>query len=95
MTVTENRGDFWIKNSQNYLKRLFPNAPRQQQLRKPLFEENSAVYGTYINYLLKNKKIFCNNMGFVKISKIEGFDINNKEDLKIAKALVGMNKKIS
>ena len=92
MTVTENRGDFWIKNSQNYLKRLFPKAPRQQQLRKPLFEENSAVYATNINYLLKNKKIFCNNMSFVPISKTEGFDINNKEDLKIAKAIVAMNK---
>lgn len=92
MSVTENRGDFWIKNSQNYLNRLFPRAPRQQQSRKPLFEENSAIYGTGINYLLKNKKIFRKNMNFISIPRIEGFDINDKEDLKIAESLV-INKK--
>ena len=93
MTVTENRGDFWIKNSKKYLNRLFPNAPRQQQLRKPLFEENSAVYATSIKYLLKNKKIVRKNMNFIKISKIEGFDINDVEDLKIAENLVSIKKK--
>ncbi len=88
MTVNKNISDFWYNKSNFiFLKRLFPNAPRSSQKRKPLYEENSAIYATRVKHLLKTKKIFDKKVFFYEISKIEGFDINDKTDFFIADSL--------
>lgn len=89
MTTTENRADFWIKKKDKSITRLFPKAPRSSQKRIPIHEENSAVYATRVKYLLSSNKIFDKNVLPIPISKIEGMDINDSIDLKIAKSLMG------
>jgi CMP-N-acetylneuraminic acid synthetase len=89
MTTTENRADFWIQKENKSITRLFPKAPRSSQKRIPLHEENSAVYATRVKHLLSSNKIFDKNVLPVPISKIEGLDINDSIDLKIAKSLMG------
>ena len=39
MTVTQTKGDYWVEqnSNNNILKRIFPNEPRNQQDRKPIF----------------------------------------------------------
>jgi CMP-N-acetylneuraminic acid synthetase len=89
MTTTENRADLWIKKKDKSITRLFPKAPRSSQKRIPIHEENSAVYATRVKHLLSSNKIFDKNVLPVPISKIEGMDINDSIDLKIAKSLMG------
>ena len=96
MTVSKNNSDFWYKekNNKNFVKRLFPKAPRNTQKRQPLFEENSAIYATKISYLLKTKKIFDQKNISYEISKIEGLDINDKLDFLIAESIIKNGYKI-
>ena len=96
MTVSKNNSDFWYKekNNKNFVKRLFPKAPRNTQKRQPLFEENSAIYATKISYLLKTKKIFDKKNISYEISKIEGLDINDKLDFMIAESIIKNGYKI-
>ena len=95
MTVSKNNSDFWYKDkNKNFVKRLFPKAPRNTQKRQPLFEENSAIYATRISYLLKTKKIFDQKNIFYEISKIEGLDINDKLDFLIAESIIKNGYKI-
>ena len=84
ISVTANLGDFWSLNSDGFLNRLFPNAPRRQQERKPIYEENSAIYLTRISALKSTGSILGRNTRGISISALEGFDINNKEDIKLA-----------
>ena len=87
MTVNKNISDLWYKKDNFFLKRLFPNAPRSSQKRKPLYEENSAIYATRVKHLLSTKKIFNKKVFFYEISKIEGIHINDKTDFFIADSL--------
>jgi len=91
MSVTENRGDFWVRSKGDEIVRLFPDAPRRQQERLPLFEENSAIYLTKISALKKTGSILGESVLGVTIPYIEGFDINTKDDLKLAKSLAKMS----
>lgn len=88
MTVTKNYSDLWVQDKSKYIKRLFKNAPRRTQLRKPVFEENSAIYATRVSYLMKTKKIFDKKNIFLELSKIEGLDINDSSDFKLAESLL-------
>lgn len=89
MTVNKNLSDLWFLDNRNkkFLIRLNPNAPRNSQKRKPLFEENSAIYATRVKHLLKTKKIIDKKILFYEISKIEGLDINDEKDFIIAESL--------
>jgi len=88
MTVTEYRGDLWRKNG-DLLTRLDEKAPRRQQDRVPMYEENSACYLTKVSSLLTTGSIlgFGNVIG-VPITKEDGLDINDEYDLKIADILL-------
>ena len=88
MTVTKNYSDLWVSDKAKYIKRLFKNAPRRTQLREPVFEENSAIYATRISYLMKKKKIYDKKNIFLELSKIEGLDINDSSDFKLAESLL-------
>ncbi len=88
MSVTENRGDFWHMGALGRMDRLFPNAPRRQQERAPLYEENSAVYVTRTKALRDTGLILGRTVRGIAIPALEGFDINTPLDLKIAEALI-------
>jgi CMP-N-acetylneuraminic acid synthetase len=96
MTVTETRADFWRASApgngpengpENGIVRLFPDAPRRQQAREPLYDENSAVYVVRIDMLRATGSVLGGTMRGLPISPMEGFDINTSFDLKLAAAL--------
>jgi CMP-N,N'-diacetyllegionaminic acid synthase len=93
MSITENRGDFWHYVEDGSLKRLFPNAPRRQQDRAPIFEENSAIYCTRISSLIETGSILGKKVEGIVIDPLEALDINTLEDLNFAEALIAKNSK--
>ena len=93
MSVTENRGDFWSFEPNGNFQRLFPNAPRRQQDRAPLFEENSSIYLTRVAALKKTGSILGHKVFGIPISNYESLDINTQDDLKLAEVLIKHYKK--
>lgn len=90
MSVTENRGDFWHLQPDGVLARLFPDAPRRQQERTPLFEENSAIYVSRVASLRETGFILGRRVRGLAIPVLEGFDINTAEDMKLAECIAAM-----
>ncbi len=88
MSVTENRGDFWRMGTEGRMDRLFPDAPRRQQDRTPLYEENSAVYVSRTKALRDTRFILGRAVRGIPIPALEGFDINNPEDMRLAECLL-------
>lgn len=88
MSVTEDRGDFWTLSADGSLGRLFPNAPRRQQDRAPLYLENSAIYVTRVAALEATRSVLGNRVRGIAIDRLEGFDINDELDFAIAEALL-------
>lgn len=83
LSLTESRSDFWICKEGEY-RRLNPEAPRRRQDRKPLYVENSAYYITDVESLKETHSILGKHPGGFVIPEIEGIDINEPVDLKIA-----------
>ena len=91
-SVNEFRDDLWISNFNKETRfknidlecnRLFPNNPRNQQQRQPLYIENSAYYLFRFGLLIKNGGI--NNLISGKnasylIDQYESIDINTELD---------------
>lgn len=100
-SVTERAEDFWIEERSGALRRVFPEAPRSQQQRMArgeiLFEENGAVYATRVNALRKGcaknnlAPILGERRMALAIPKREGMDINEKQDIEIAEALLRLS----
>jgi len=84
MSVTENRGDFWRRTADGEFSRLFPDAPRRQQEREPLFEENSMIYVTRVAALRRTGFILGSKVEGVPVSAAEALDINTAEDFRLA-----------
>ncbi len=87
MSITENRGDFWRMGPDGRMDRLFPDAPRRQQDRTPLYEENSAVYVSRTKALRDTGSILGRAVRGIPITALEGFDINNPDDMRLAECL--------
>lgn len=87
-SVTETRADLWCRDATGKIARLFPGAPRRQQDRAPLYEENSAVYLTSVAALYATGSVLGKSQQAVAIDPLEGFDINSELDFAIANALV-------
>lgn len=87
MTVTEDRRDLWRMADDGRLARLFPGAPRRQQDRTPLYEENSAVYLTRVSALRATGSVLGRSVRGVVIDPVEAWDINTETDFVIAEAL--------
>ena len=51
VSFSEDRTDFWVLDERGEFERLYPDAPRRRQERKPLYKENSAYYITSVNAL--------------------------------------------
>jgi CMP-N-acetylneuraminic acid synthetase len=88
ITLTETRGDFWQKNDDGEYHRLFPDAPRRRQDRKPLFEENSALYITRTEALISTGSVLGSRTAGFVIDPIEAVDINEPIDLEWAEFLL-------
>lgn len=88
MSVTETRADFWHLKTDGRFGRLFPEQPRRQQDRPPLFEENSAVYVTRVRSLRRSRSILGTETLCIPISREEGLDINTAADIHLATALL-------
>ena len=86
MTVTENKSDYWIQadSSSMNISRIFVDAPRRQQDRQPLWEENSAIYLTKVKSLYDTKSILGNKVLGIQVTPIQGLDINEPIDVKLA-----------
>lgn len=88
MTTTEYRGDLWHANGK-WLLRSQAGAPRRQQDRVPLWEENSACYLVRSQSLWMTKSVLgYGNVIGVPISKTEAWDVNDETDLMIADVLL-------
>ena len=91
ISVTEDRGDHWLMEKGGMLRRLFPDAPRRQQDRAPLYEENSAVYVTRVKTLRATGSILGRRVRGLPIDALEAFDINTERDLQIAEAITRLD----
>jgi len=89
MSVSPNYGDFWRLRDQGRMERLFPDSPRRQQEREPLYEENSAIYASRTQALRETGLIFGRAVRGIVISTRESFDINNMDDIRLAESLLG------
>lgn len=96
MTLHENRDDYWHINDQGELARLFPNAPRRQQDRTPLYVENSSIYATRYSALIETGSILGKNKIIPKIISIdEALDINTQDDIDYANYMILNNKSVN
>jgi CMP-N,N'-diacetyllegionaminic acid synthase len=89
-SLTETRASLWRSGADGRIARLFPDAPRRQQDRAPLYEENSAIYVTAVPALRVTGSVLGTSQQGIAIDPIEGFDINSELDFVIAEALRGV-----
>jgi len=87
ISVTKTKKDFW-KEYKGKLIRLSPSAPRREQERNEIYEENGLFYAVKIDYFLKHKKIVSGNVRKFITPKEISLDINDKFDLKLFKFLI-------
>ena len=75
-----------IKNGRFF--HLQKNQPRRRQERETFYVENSIIYATSYKMLNKKKSILGDRLYPIIVSKVESFDINDKEDFYIAESLL-------
>jgi CMP-N,N'-diacetyllegionaminic acid synthase len=90
LSLTETRASLWRSGVDGRIGRLFPDAPRRQQDRAPLYEENSAIYLTSVPALRATGSVLGTSQQGIAIDPIEGFDINSELDFLVAEALRGV-----
>ena len=88
LTLNEDRSDFWILKTADEYCRLYPNAPRRRQERKPLYVENSAIYVTNSTSLRETKSVLGNKVNGFVIDPIEAVDINEWLDIFIVNGIM-------
>ncbi|MEM8642581.1 MAG: acylneuraminate cytidylyltransferase family protein [Cyanobacteria bacterium P01_G01_bin.54] len=88
LSLTKEKSDFWIYDESHDFRRLFPNAPRRRQDRKPMFTENSSLYMTRTQSLLETHSILGHHCNGFLIEASEAIDINEPLDLAIAESLI-------
>lgn len=92
LTFSETKTDFWIRNTNGELERLFPNASRRRQERNSLYIENSMLYITKVSALkTQNSVLGTRARGFI-IDNIEGLDINEWNDIIMAEFYIQQTK---
>ncbi|MCM8811692.1 MAG: acylneuraminate cytidylyltransferase family protein [Candidatus Omnitrophica bacterium] len=87
ITVTETR-ECLGRIREGRFEFLFPNQPRRRQEREPLFKENSAVYVTQTETLLRKRSVLGDRLYAVVCSPEEAIDINTEHDLIVAETLL-------
>lgn len=92
LSLNEDRTDFWHEKDDGCYERLFKDAPRRRQERKPLFVENSAYYITDVKALKKTGSILGTKVNGFVISEYEAVDINEMIDIYIVEGILSMKK---
>lgn len=87
LTLNETRADYWVKDATGF-QRLDPSAPRRRQDRKPLYVENSCLYATLVESLIKTESVLGYNAQGFLIEEKEALDINEPIDLLLAEAIM-------
>lgn len=80
ISVTESKKDIWFWNK-NYGQRFLKNEPRNQLIRKSIFEEDGLFYLFKFKNLIKKKSILGSKIFLYKSKENETLDINDKKDL--------------
>lgn len=88
LTLTETKTDYWIKEGEDYYRRLYPDAPRRRQDRAPIYIENSAVYITGRQALVETGSVLGHHVNGYVIPEREGLDINEPIDIMLAEELI-------
>lgn len=88
LSLNEDRSDFWTEVNEGAFERLYKNAPRRRQERKPLFVENSAYYMTGVKALRETGSILGNKVNGFVISEYEAIDINEMIDIYITEGII-------
>lgn len=88
LTLSKNTTDFWVQKEDGTFGRLYPNAPRRRQERKPLYAEDSCLYVTRTEALIENHSVLGNLCNGFVIEGSEALDINEPIDLVIAEAML-------
>jgi CMP-N,N'-diacetyllegionaminic acid synthase len=90
LSLTETRASLWRRGANGKIARLSPDAPRRQQDRAPLYEENSAIYLTAVSALRATGSVLGTSRRGIAIDPVEGFDINSELDFILADVLRGV-----
>lgn len=88
LSLNETRSDYWIKTDSSKYERLYKDAPRRRQDRKPIYVENSAYYATLVAALRETRSVLGHRATGYIISDIEGIDINEPIDVLIAEQII-------
>jgi CMP-N,N'-diacetyllegionaminic acid synthase len=80
--------DLYKKNSWKYVLKDSNKFYRRQDFDINSYFINGAIYIISKNYLIKNKSIISNKHGLYQTSKSRSLDINDKDDLIIAKKIL-------
>lgn len=91
LTLNETRTDYW-KNENGHFSRLYPDAPRRRQDRKPLYIENSCLYATTVEVLRETRSVLGTKAKGYLIDDREALDINEPIDLVLANLLCSTQK---
>jgi CMP-N,N'-diacetyllegionaminic acid synthase len=91
ISVIESKKDIWLEKKSRGI-RLLKNEPRNQLLRKSIYEEDGLFYFFKYKNILTNKSILGNRVYLFKSKKKEALDINTKKDLE--KFKYSLNEKI-
>tara|TARA_Y100000389_G_C17274946_1_gene419930 strand:+ start:129 stop:800 length:672 start_codon:yes stop_codon:yes gene_type:complete len=86
ISLTVNRGYFWLKIKNGQFKRYLKSASRRQQERNNLLEETGSVYLNNIKKLIKSKSVINGRIGAVITKNKEALDINDINDIEIFKS---------
>tara|TARA_B100000795_G_scaffold150648_1_gene112835 strand:+ start:82 stop:735 length:654 start_codon:yes stop_codon:yes gene_type:complete len=86
LTVSEIKDQISFKKK--YFSSLYDYNIRRTQNRRSFLYENSLLYFVNIKNFLKTKTLFDKNWPYYITNKYESLDINNLEDLKIAKKFI-------
>ena len=86
LTVESTQEYWWTKDGKpaNFDTNKLPNSIDLEKI----YKETHGLYGIYTNTLFKSKNRFGSNPMLIKISKVEGLDINDADDLKFLKAIM-------
>jgi len=82
VSVVEDKGHFWIKNT--YYKRLYPKVIKNRQYVNPLYRENGSIYLFTRTLIMEKNKITGGKVGFMVMKNNESIDIDTNEDFEFA-----------
>jgi len=82
VSVVEDKGHFWIKNT-NY-KRLYPKIIKNRQYVNPLYRENGSIYLFTRDLIMNKNKIIGDKVSVLVMENNESVDIDTNIDFEFA-----------